>query len=160
MALPALNITFTAAQIAAMDAALTALETNCPFRVNIPADDKKDEQAMNVKRYPFVKTVIENYAPANVNMQPPFIPLADGQNDLKLYEQFIPILNRLNGILESFLDTQWLAGTEAYGNYFLEFYSVVERAKNNNVPGADAIWNDLKRLFEGQGPTPPVTPTP
>lgn len=156
MALPAINTIFTPAQLAAMDAALDALETNCPFRVNIPAGEKNDEQAMNVKRYPFTKNVIENYAPANPAMQPGFIPIADASNDMVLYDQFTPRINRLQSILESYLDTQWLAGTEGYG-YFREFYAIVERAKNNNVPGADAIYNDLKRLYEEQGGPPPGT---
>lgn len=154
MALPVINITFTPVQLTAIDAALDALESNAPFRVNIPADDKNDEQAMNVTRYPFVKNVIENYAPANPTLQPGFLPLPDAKNDLNLYDQFTPRVNRLASILESYIDTQWLAGTEGY-NYFREFYAIVERAKNNNVPGADAIYNDLKRLYEEQGPPPP-----
>jgi hypothetical protein len=63
-------------------------------------------------------------------------------------------------ILESYVDTQWLAGVEAYA-YHREFFAVVERAKQNNVPGADAIFNDLKRLYEGQGePGGETPPTP
>ncbi|MEO5569321.1 MAG: hypothetical protein ABIT08_09090 [Bacteroidia bacterium] len=155
MALPAINIIFTPVQLAAIDAALDALQTNCPFRVNIPANDKNDEQSMNVKRYPYVKNVIENYAPANPGLQPSFLPLADAQNDMTLYDQFSPRIQRIASILESYIDTQWLGGTEGY-TYFREFYAVVERAKNNNVPGADAIYNDLKRLYEDQGGPPPV----
>lgn len=155
MALPAINITFTPAQLAAIDAAITALETNCPFRVNIPADDKNEEQAMNVKRYPFTKNVIVNYAPANTGLQPGFLPLTEAERDFTLFDQFTPFINRITAVLESYVDTQWLAGAEAYA-YFREFYAVVERAKNNNVPGADAIYNDLKRLYEDQGGPPPV----
>ncbi|HLG35657.1 MAG TPA: hypothetical protein VI757_12315 [Bacteroidia bacterium] len=84
MALPVINITFTPLQLAAIDAALDALETNCPFRVNVPAGEKDEEQAMNVRRYPYVKNVIENIAPANANMQPPFMALPDAVNDQTL----------------------------------------------------------------------------
>ena len=154
MALPILNIIFTPAQLAAIDAALDALELNAPFRVNVPATEKNEEQAMNVKRYPYVQNTINNHAPANANMQPPFIPLADARNDLTLFDQFTPRINRLNSIQESYVDTQWVAGTEAY-NYFRKFYAIVEQAKTDNVPGADAIYQDLKRLFEEQGPPPP-----
>lgn len=156
MALPAINITFTPAQLAAINTALNDLETNCPFRVNIPAGDKSDEQAMNVKRYPYTKDVIDNIAPANAILQPTFISLSDARTDLGLFDQFTPLIGRLTSILESYIDTQWLAGTEGYA-YFREFFAVVERAKNNNVPGADAIYQNLKRLFEEQGgpPTPP-----
>jgi len=155
MPLPAINIIFTPDQLTAVDGALDALEANCPFRVNIPSGEKNDEQAMNVKRYPFVKNVIENYAPANPGLQPGFLVLADAAKDLTLYDQFTPRINRLQSILESYIDTQWLGGTEGY-TYFREFYAIVERAKNNNVPGADAIYNDLKRLYEDQGGPPPV----
>jgi hypothetical protein len=156
MALPVMNIVFTTAQLTAIDGALDALETNAPFRVNVPSNDKNDEQAMNVKRYPFVKNVIENYAPANPSLQPGFLPLADATNDLILYDQFTPRINRLASILESYIDTQWLGGSEGF-TYFREFYAIVERAKNNNVPGADAIYNDLKRLYQDQGGATPPT---
>ena len=161
MALPAINIIFTPLQLTAINAALDALEANCPFRVNIPAGDKTEEQALNTRRYPYTQNTIENYAPANAPLQPNFLPLADAVRDFQLYDQFNPLINRLTSILESYADTQWLAGVEAY-NYFREFFAVVERAKNNNVPGSDAIYNDLKRLFEEQGgpPAPPAPPAP
>ena len=157
MALPAINITLSPAQLTAINAALDALEANCPFRVNIPAGDKNEEQALDTKRYPFTRDVIQNYAPANAKLQPNFLPLIEADNDLKLYDQFIPLVNRIASVLESYTDTQWLAGVEAY-TYFREFFAVVERAKNQNVPGSDAIYNDLKRLYEDQGgpPAPPV----
>lgn len=148
-----INIIFTVAELAAIDGALDALETNCPFRVNIPAGEKDEEQAMDNKRYPFVKNVIENYAPANAALQPGYMPLGDAARDLQLYDQFTPRVNRMMSIFESYVDTQWLAGVEAY-KYFRTFYGLVETAKANNFPGADAIYNDLKQLYEGQGPHP------
>ena len=161
MALPAINITFTPLQITAINAALDALEANFPFRVNIPAADKSGEQALDTRRYPYTRDVIQNYAPANVRLQPNFMPLAEAVNDFTLYDQFTPLINRLASILESYTDTQWLGGVEAY-TYFREFFAVVERAKNQNVPGSDVIYNDLKRLYEEQGgpPAPPAPPGP
>ena len=154
MSLPAINITFTALQLTEIDTALDKLETNCPFRLNIPAGEKDEEHAMNVKRYPYVKNVIENIAPANANMQPPFMALPDAVNDQTLYDQFSPRISRLKSILESYVDTQWLTGVEAY-LYFRKFYAIVEEAKTANVPGADAIYNELKTLYEDQGGPPP-----
>jgi len=40
-----------------------------------------------------------------------------------------------------------------------QVFILLKRAKENNVPGADAIYNDLKRLYEEQGPqAPPLVP--
>ncbi len=147
MGLPAINITFTAAQEAAIDAALTALETNCPFRVNIAASAKDGEQSLDVKRYPFVQNAILNTAPANPTLQPPFLSVADAGNDLNLYNQFTPKIERLKAILESYMDTQWLAGVEAYF-YFRKFYAMLQEAVEANVPGADSLLADAKRLYE------------
>jgi hypothetical protein len=100
--------------------------------------------------------VIQNFAPANPAMQPGFMPLPDAGKDLQLYDQFTPRINRLLSVLESYQDTQWLAGVEAY-RYFRKFYGIVEIAKTENVPGADAIYNELKTLYErqgGEGPGP------
>jgi hypothetical protein len=151
MSLPAINITLSGAQLAAINAALDILESNCPFRVNIPALEKRRGQGLSVKRYPYVKNVIENYAPANPAMQPGFMTLADAKNDFDLYNQFTPLLLRLASIVESYSDTQWLAGKEVYA-YYREFFAQAERAKNNNAPGADSIYLDLKSIFEKQGP--------
>ncbi|MEP7170020.1 MAG: hypothetical protein ABI855_11670 [Bacteroidota bacterium] len=151
MALPNLNIILTPAQLAALDAALSDLETNVSFRVNIPADDKNDEQAMNVIRYPYVQKVVETYAPSRPDLMPGFLRLVDGQNDFTLYNQLASRIARIQGILESYIDTQWLAGTEAYNLFFRPFYNQVDLARKNNVPGTDAIWNDLKGLYEEQG---------
>lgn len=159
MSLPAINIIFTPLQLTAISAALDALEANCPFRVNIPAAEKREENALDTRRYPYTQNVIENYASANPTLQPPFVSLADAQRDFQLYDQFSPLLNRLASILEAYTDTQWLAGVEAY-NYHREFFAIVERAKNNNVPGSDAIYNDLKRLYEDQGNQGTQPPTP
>ncbi|HLG35658.1 MAG TPA: hypothetical protein VI757_12320 [Bacteroidia bacterium] len=52
------------------------------------------------------------------------------------------------------MDTQWLAGVEAY-LYFRKLYAIVEAAKTANVPGADAIYTELKTLYEDQGGPPP-----
>jgi len=154
MPLPVINITFTPLQLSAIDSALDAMETNCPFRVNIPAGEKDEEQAMSARRYPYVKNVIENIAPAHANMQPPFMALADAVTDKTLYDQFTPRISRMASILESYVDTQWLAGVEAY-MYFRKFYAIVEEAKTANVPGADSIYNELKTLYEDQGGPPP-----
>lgn len=155
MGLPAINITFTPIQLTNIDAALAALEANCPFRVNVPAGEKNEDQAMNVKRYPFVADVINNIAPSRPDLQPGYLPFPDAVNDHTLYDQFTPRVQRLASILESYTDTQYVAGVEDYF-YFRKFYAIVQEAATANVPGADAILQNLKRLYEEQGPDAPT----
>jgi len=52
-----------------------------------------------------------------------------------------------------------LAGSEAFGAARL-FYSSVNMARKLNVPGTDAIYQDLRKRYPGRTtPSPEVTPT-
>jgi hypothetical protein len=106
-----------------------------------------------------VTKVINNYAPANPTLVSGFAgTLAEAQTDFTLYNQLEPFIEQLRGVLERYQDTQHVGGSEAY-TFSREFYSTVQRAAENNVPGSDAIADDLGVLFADQGgPGTPETP--
>ena len=60
-----LNITLTAPQLAAINAAIDALLSNVPFGVNLTKDERTSLPNIGDERLPFVEKVIDNYAPAN-----------------------------------------------------------------------------------------------
>jgi len=80
---------------------------------------------------------------------------------IKTESQFVPayfedICEKLTNDLSS--DTTLLSGSEAYVAA-LSYYNSVKNAAKMNVPGAKAIYDDLKKRFENKGPsTPPDTP--
>ena len=153
-----LNITLTAPQLAAINAAIDALLSNVPFAVNLTKDERTSLPNIGDERLPFVEKVIDNYAPANPTLVSGFAgSKAEALTDLTLYRQFENPIERLMSVLEIYKDTQQLAGSEAY-KFSRVFYDTAQIAAENNVPGANAIVDDLGTLFEGQGVPHPPTP--
>ena len=153
-----INVTLTPIQVAAIQAALTSLIANVPFAVNLTKQERTEMPNISDERLAFVTKVVNNYAPANPALVTGFAgTLAEAQTDFGLYNQFEPFIERLRSIIEIYEDTQQVAGSEAY-TFCREFYSTVQRAAENNVPGTDAIADDLGALFEQT--KAPVPPTP
>jgi len=154
-----LNITLTPAQVAAIGSAIDALIANIPFAVNLTKTERTSLPNIADERLPFVEKVIDNYAPLNPALVSGFAGTStEAATDLTLYRQLELPIGRLAGIIEIYKDTQQVAGSEAY-TFSREFYDTAQRAAQNNVPGTDAIVDDLGQLFEGQGPQPPpLTP--
>ena len=155
-----LNISLTPAQEAAIQTAIDALRANLPFGINLTRQERTELPNIQDERYSFVNKVITNYAPANPALVSGFAgTLAEATTDFNLYNQLESFIEQLRGILEMYTDTQQVGGTEAY-TFSREFYGSAQRAAQNNVPGSDAIVDDLGQLFEQSPPPPPLTPPP
>ena len=140
-----------------MQAAIDALNDALPFAVNLTKEERTELPNIQDERLAFVTKVIDNYAPANPTLVTGFAgTLAEATTDFTLYRQLEPFIEQLRSVLEKFQDTQQLGGTEAY-TFSREFYNTAKRAAENNVPGADAIADDLSALFD-QTPAEPPTP--
>lgn len=146
-----LNLKFTAAQLTAINAAVDQILANIPFALNLTKDERISLPNISDERRAFVEKVIDNYAPANPTLVSGFAgTLPEAVIDLTLYRQFENPIERLLSVIEICKDTQQVAGSEAY-TFSREFYGTAQRAAENNVPGSDAIADDLGQLFEGQG---------
>jgi hypothetical protein len=55
----------------------------------------------------------------------------------------------LQQLLQGVDDTVMIAGSEAY-NQSLVFYNAVKEAARQDIPGAKAIYDDLKTRFPGR----------
>ena len=159
-----INITLTAAQVTAIQAAITALKdtANMPVQFNLTKDERKTLPNINNTRYPYVQRAIKNHGPNNANLVSGFAGTqAEAANDLTFYDQVESFIGQLLQVLEIYQDTQQVAGSEAY-TWTRALYNTSKDAAANQVPGADAVADDLAPMFEGQGnqgDTPPI-PTP
>lgn len=154
-----INKTHTPAQKAAIAAAIATIKSNIAELVNLTMTEKGQLPNIDDTRYPYVRRAIKNHAVNHPELVSGFAgTLAEANNDIDLYSECNSIILELDELKEFFVDLQHVAGAEAY-KWFLEYYGSTERAKDNQVPGADAVYNDLKPLFDGQGPqNPPPTP--
>ena len=150
-----LDIAFTDPQNVAINKAFDDINTNFPFAQNLTEAEKLQNPSINNSRLPYVKRAVEIHAVNNPTLVSGFAgTLANAQTDWKVYQQFDNYISKLNSMLEKMMETQMVAGAELYG-FLLELYATAKRAAENNVPGAQAVVDDLAPLFANQGPQAP-----
>ena len=134
-----------------------------PAQFNLTKEERKTLSNISDQRYPYVQRAIKNHGPVNANLVSGFAGTqAEASNDLTFYDQMESLIGQLKQILEIYQDTQQVAGSEAYA-WTRAIYNTAKEAAANQVPGADAVVDDLGTMFEGQGvipPPPPAAPTP
>jgi hypothetical protein len=152
-----LNITATPAQITAVKAALQTITTNLPFLIGLTTEERIALPAINVSNKAFTEDAI-NAAVNNAALIPSYVSVPHMQNDMALFIQLDEIILLVKQLLEKLEDTHLLAGSESYVGG-LATYKLIGSAADAGVPGADAIYNQLKQRFAGQGGTG-TTPNP
>jgi len=103
------------------------------------------------------KTFSEDVAlelPALIKDLPPRINLAELQKDLALYAQLDQLRSSLGDILGRIIDSQIVAGNEAYISS-LDAYRCVANNAKSGVAGAQTAYDKLKTRFEKQGKRKP-----
>lgn len=146
-----LNITATAAQITAVKTALDTINTNLPFLIGLTIDERISLPAIDVNNKTFAEDAI-NAGLNNAALIPSYVSVANMQNDMTLFKQLDEIILLIKQLQEKLQDTQLLAGSEAYTSS-LALYKLFASASDAGVPGADAIYGQLKERFAGQGGT-------
>jgi hypothetical protein len=100
---------------------------------------------MGEKTYSFVSKAYE-LAKENPELCPKYLDINDFQIDIEDVMKLITLKTSLNQIHEGVADTEMVAGSEAYQSA-LEFYQEVKRAAKNDIYGAKAIYEELKKRF-------------
>ena len=151
----------SAAAQAEILAAINVIKSKLPFLVNLSNEDRKSLPKMGDKTVAFVNKAVE-YAGQNPKIAPNFLDVPELEKDVTLVNSLSTIFRQLGPLAESIDDTMMLAGSEAYAGA-LSFYSASKSASKQNVPGANAIYDDLAARFPGRPKAtgtgqPPVTP--
>jgi hypothetical protein len=125
---------------------LTQLESKLgSVVIALSADQKKALPKANIRLLPFVNKVV-----AHTETNPEIIPSYVSGDELKVDVAAVNVLteiyNRLKQIMEPLNDTITLSGSEAY-QAGLKVYALVKALAKANVPGMQAIFDDLKVFF-------------
>lgn len=133
--------------LAAINTNLTAINTALVnvLLFNLTADERKALRVMGDKSIAFVTKALE-YAQNNPALMPPYLDLAEAQKDFALTHNLYGILQQINTLQRAVEDTMMVAGSEAY-DAALIFYNSVKGASRVNVPGSEAVYNDLQQRF-------------
>lgn len=144
-----LNTTATTGQIAAVKTAIQTITTNLPFLIGLTSEERTSLSAIDVNNKAFTEDAI-NAGLNNANLIPSYVSVTNMQSDLALFTQLDEIILLIKQMLEKLEDTQLLAGSEAYTSA-LTLYRLFGSAADAGMPGADAIYAQLKQRFANQG---------
>ncbi|WP_046245523.1 hypothetical protein [Hymenobacter terrenus] len=154
-----LSTTLTPAKLAKINQLLTELTQELDFTVGLTTAERQALPKMNDGSQPFVNDALVG-AQQNPDLFPGYVKLEELEKDTTLYFQLGPLVARLAQLGERLLDTQILAGSEAYVTALM-IYRLAEAASKAGLPGADTLYQTLRQRFVNQGTitvtVPPVT---
>ena len=136
-----ISLNLTDAQLTAVDAALTDLETQLAEMIALP--DKKGYKIMGNKSEAFCRQTL-SVLEQNPQMVPPNIGLADAVADLKAIEQLRPRMVRLARLSERASDTSFALGSDVMAAA-LEGYNLLKRS--GKTEGLDSLRKELGARF-------------
>ncbi|MDR0728993.1 MAG: hypothetical protein LBF19_02560 [Prevotellaceae bacterium] len=123
-------------------AAMTALR---PYVLPLTPTERHDIPKMGDKTLSFVEKSYE-FAEANPSLRPSFIDMTTFQVDMQDATGLRVVGNAALQLYESISDTEMLSGSEAYQTS-LGFYNNVKLLAAQDVPGAKAVYEELKKRF-------------
>lgn len=124
----------------------TALQ---PYLIALTPDERRTIPKMSDKTLPFVEKTLD-YTTSDPQFAPPYMNKQELANDMKVVGQLVPLLRTVEQLNNGLDDTIMAAGGESYVNA-LGYYNSVKQAAKMNIPGAKAIYEDLKKRFESNG---------
>ena len=105
------SLHLTAAEIAAIEAALTTLENAFKLFIELSADDKRGLARMGDKSEAFCRQTLIVLA-QDQQMLPPSFDLAEAENDLTSLDQLRPLIARLRQLMAKADDTETALGSD------------------------------------------------
>lgn len=154
------SIEITEAMVADVKEKLNAVRTALAgvLVTNLTPDERVTMLKMGDKTLAFVNRALE-FAALNPALVPPYLNLEEAQRDYKLAASISRLLKELATLQRGLEDTGMVAGSEAY-DAALIFYASVRGASRSNIPGAQAVHDELKRQFPRRSTKDlPATPT-
>ncbi len=117
-----------------------------PYLIALSPDERKSIPKMSDKTAPFVDKCLD-YSNSAPQFAPPYMDIAAMAADLKVNSQLTPLFRIVQGLFDGLDDTVMESGAEAY-LVALGYYNSVKQAAKMDVPGAKAIYEDLRKRFE------------
>jgi len=152
-----IDATVTDTQRTAVFAAITQIEGNLDFLINLTTQERQALPKMGSSSQSFVSKALE-IAANNPQFIPPYVDVPAMKKDYDLAVRLQGIEMQLASLHEKVSDTNLAAGSEAYVTG-LTIYNSLKSAAKASVPGAKALAAELaERFAQASEPTPtPVT---
>ena len=116
-----------------------------PYTLTLTPDERKYMLKMGDKSSAFVEKALE-YTKTNPEFIPAFMTAAELDIDLADSKNLVGSVSLATQLQYAVDDTMMVAGSEAY-YAALYYYKNVQQAATMNIPGAKAIYEELKKRF-------------
>ncbi|MDR0645009.1 MAG: hypothetical protein LBG05_08960 [Treponema sp.] len=118
-----------------------------PYMTALTSAERHELPKMGEKTIGFVEKAFD-FARQNPNLAPPYLDLDAFGVDFGDAHGLWTLVNSIRQLDENTSDTEMAAGSEAY-QAALVFYKSVKMAAAQDVPGAKAVYEELKTRFPG-----------
>jgi hypothetical protein len=116
-----------------------------PYLIALTPEDMKEMPKMGEKTVGFVDKAYD-YAKQNPELVPPYLKMADFTADYADAHNLRIIHSMITQLEQGIDGIEIAAGSEAYQTA-LVFYHSAKTAASQNIPGANAIYEELKKRF-------------
>jgi hypothetical protein len=116
-----------------------------PYLLTLTSTERSDMLKMGDKSSAFVQKALE-YSKTNPEFAPGYLNLDDFDIDFADSQNLISALNTVTQLTNGIDDTKMVAGSESLQAALL-YYGGVQKAVDMNIPGAKAIYEELKLRF-------------
>jgi hypothetical protein len=120
-----------------------------PYMLALTPAERRELPKMGEKTIGFVEKAYD-FAQKNPNLVPPYLEMAAFGVDFADAHSLWTLLNTVQQLEQVLDDTEMIAGSEAY-QAALVFYHSVKTAAAQDVPGAKAVYDELKTRFPQRG---------
>lgn len=120
-----------------------------PHSVVMTADERASVLKVGDKSFACVNKAFA-YTKTNPEFVPSYLNVADFEIDIKDADGHPALVSLINQLYNYLDDTKLAARSEAY-SASLYYYGNVQQATSVNLPGAKAIYDDLKQYFPRTG---------
>jgi len=152
-----ISLSFSAGDLTSLDQALQTIETVLSGKtINLTPEQRQQYGRIAEQNKLFVnkaKIYMEQF-PQHV---PSFLDKAEFDRDYAAREQIEQRLQRLSSVAEQLSDTKVLLDHDNYHNS-ISFYRNVKFLSEENVPGTNVIYEDMRQFFMTSTPSSPSTP--
>jgi hypothetical protein len=118
-----------------------------PYVLALTPSERHELPKMGEKTIGFVEKAYD-FARQNPNLVPPYLDVDAFGIDFGDAHGLWTLLNTIQQLEQNIDDTEMVAGSEAY-QAALVFYKSVKMAATQDVPGAKAVYDELKTRFSG-----------
>ena len=118
-----------------------------PYATPLTPQERQTLPKMGEKTLAFVEKSHE-FAQSNPMLVPNYMNMGEFEVDYADACGLYSAVNKTRQLLDNLADTQMAAGSEAF-QCSLMFYHSAKAGAENNVPGAKAVYEELRKRFPG-----------